>query len=295
MPRLTLVLATIAGLLSGAIVSYVLRPAVPSFDDAQLRAIVGEMIASERPATPPAGNQSVAALDPQTLNPMIESYLLDNPGILDEMSNKLQETKQTAARKATAEAIQANYSEIYSDPSNVILGNPDGDVTLVEMFDYNCGYCRGALPDMATLLAEDPNLRVILKEFPILSQGSVEAARVAVLVNADPSINYWDFHQQLFTSRGQVTGDTALAVAEQMGMNRTSLMLNMEGGVASDAINRSYDLAKALNVSGTPTYIIGDELIPGAIGIDRLRQRIANVRACGSTVCPESPDAEPAG
>ncbi|HWA19680.1 MAG TPA: DsbA family protein [Devosia sp.] len=295
MSRLTLVLATLAGLLSGAVVSYVLRPAVPAFDETQLRALVGEMIASERPVTPPAGNQSVAAIDPKTLNPMIESYLLDNPGILDQMSTKLQDVKKAAERKATAEAIQANFSEIYSDPSNVVLGNPQGDVTLVEMFDYNCGYCRGALPDMATLLAEDPNLRVILKEFPILSQGSVEAARVAVLVNADPSINYWDFHQQLFTSRGQVTGETALSVAEQMGMNRTSLMLNMEGGTASDAINRSYDLARALNVSGTPTYIIGDELIPGAIGIDRLRERIANMRECGSTVCATQVAAEPTG
>ena len=81
-----------------------------------------------------------------------------------------------------------------------------GDVTLVEMFDYNCGYCRGALPDLATLIAEDPNLKVVLKEFPILSKDSVDAARVAVLVSQQPEVDYWAFHQALFSGRGAVTG-----------------------------------------------------------------------------------------
>ena len=93
-----------------------------------------------------------------------------------------------------------------------------GDVTLVEMFDYNCGYCRGALPDLATLIAEDPNLKVILKEFPILSKDSVDAARVAVLV-AKSRVDYWTFHQALFSSRGQVTGETALDAAADLGLN----------------------------------------------------------------------------
>jgi protein-disulfide isomerase len=286
------------GLVVGGFGVYLLRPVPPQgINDAQVRAIVAEMLAADHQTTPPAGNQSVAAIDPATLNPMIESYLLDNPGILDQMETKLTEVKKVAQREQTKSLLTANFSKIYDDPANVVIGNPQGDVTLVEMFDYNCGYCRGALPDLATLIAEDPNLRVILKEFPILSEGSVEAARVAVLVAADPKINYWDFHQQLFSSRGQVTGATALDVASGMGMNRANLMLNMEGDKAAEAITRSYDLARTLNVGGTPTYIIGDEIIPGAIGIDRLRARIANMRACGSTECTAGDDSEtqPAG
>src|SRR5690606_30539246 len=135
-------------------------------------------------------------------------------------------------------------------------------------FDYNCSYCRGALPDLATLIAEDPNLRVVLKEFPILSQESVDAARVGVLV-AEQNVDYWTFHQKLFTSRGQVTGQVALAAAKDLGLNPVALQLDMQSQKVSDVIQKSYDLAKALNVSGTPTYIIGDTLIPGAVPIDQ--------------------------
>jgi protein-disulfide isomerase len=294
MLRLTPILIALCGILAGALATSVLRPAPPTIGDTEIRTIVSEMLASERQATPVAGNQSVAALDQATLDPMIENYLLDNPGILDQMANRLGQIKKVAEREAAKATLDSNHAAIYEDPANIVLGNPQGDVTLVEMFDYNCGYCRSALPDMAALLAEDPNLKVILKEFPILSQGSVEAARVALLVSNDPKISYWDFHQQLFSSRGQVTGDTALQIAEGMGMNRTSLMLNMGGKNLEGVINRSYALAKALNVGGTPTYIIGDEIIPGAIGIDKLRARIANMRACGSTVCPEEAP-QPAG
>jgi protein-disulfide isomerase len=156
------------------------------------------------------------------------------------------------------------------------------------MFDYNCSYCRGAVPDMAALMAEDPNLKVILKEFPILTSGSVDAARVAVLVGENKKIDYWDFHQQLFAQRGEVGADQALQVAEKLGGNRVELMLDMNGKAATDALQKSYALAKSLNIGGTPTYIIGDELIPGAVPIDQLREKIANMRACGSTVCPSA-------
>ncbi|MEQ1768531.1 MAG: DsbA family protein [Devosia sp.] len=286
MQRLTILLVAVVALLAGGLGSFLLRPAPTTLDESKVRAIFTEMLDASAASGPAAAPQSAAVFDANELNPMIESYLMGDPGILDRMTAKLTEARKVEQRRANAEIIQANFGAIYDDPDNVILGNPKGDVTLVEMFDYNCGYCRAALPDLATLIAEDPNLRVILKEFPILSQGSIEAARVAVLVNEDKNIDYWDFHQQLFSSRGQVTGDTALNIAEQMGMNRVNLMLNMSGNGPASTITKVYDLAKALNVSGTPTYILGDEVIPGAVGIDRLRNSISNIRACGSSVCP---------
>jgi protein-disulfide isomerase len=165
-----------------------------------------------------------------------------------------------------------------------VLGNPQGDVTLVEMFDYNCTYCRSAMPDMATLLAEDPNLKVILKEFPILSQESIDAARVSVLV-ARSDVDYWAFHEKLFTGRGQVTAEAALTAAQDLGLNPINLRLEMETPRVTAVIERSHEIARALRISGTPTYIIGDEIIPGAIGLEQLRTRIANMRACGKTAC----------
>jgi protein-disulfide isomerase len=153
------------------------------------------------------------------------------------------------------------------------------------MFDYNCTYCRQALPDIATLLAEDPKLKLILKEFPILSPGSIEAAKVAALVNEDKSLDYWAFHQKLFSMRGQIGAEQALEAAAAVGANRVALMIDMNGKAAEEAVQRGYRLATALDVSGTPTFIIGDEIIPGAVGLAALREKIANMRACGSTVC----------
>jgi protein-disulfide isomerase len=232
-----------------------------------------------------AADASGKALDPAELNLLIEQYLMDDPAILDRMAAKLSVAKRAAEQSERVALLQANHEAIYNDPANVILGNPNGDVTLVEMFDYNCGYCRRALPDLATLIAEDPDLKIVLKEFPILSDGSVEAAKVGFLVAENDALNYWDFHQRLFSARGQVDATAALAAAEAVGGNRVAMMIDMNGQKASDAIERSYDLATALKISGTPTFIIGDELIPGAVGVDALRTKIANMRACGSTDC----------
>lgn len=282
MPRLTLALVLVAGLLAGGLgASLWLRPA-PGLDEAGVRAVVTKVLA-EQPKDKAAPVET-AALDADTINPMIESYLLANPRVLEQMTLALQEEQRTAKLAANKTAISELASIIYEDPDNIVLGNPDGDVTIVELFDYNCGYCRQALPDLATLLAEDPNLKVVLKEFPILSQESVDAARVAIQVN-DADADYWSFHQALFTSRGKVTAETALAEAQKLGLNRVTLELGMNSAKVTQAIERSYQIARGLNITGTPSYIIGDEVIPGAVGIDQLRTRIKNMRDCGATEC----------
>lgn len=255
----------------------------PVTDVAAVTQIVTDLLEKQKAEAPP---HSVAQLDAATLNPMIETYLLDNPSILQRVSVALEAEMKIAEAEQTRAALASLQQVIYDDPDHIVLGNPEGDVTLVELFDYNCGYCRQAVPDLATLMAEDPNLRVILKEFPILSQGSVDAAKVAVVVGRDKSVDYWDFHQRLFTSRGQVSKDTALAVARDLGLNPVTVGLEMEGADVDSVIAKSFQIAQGLNVSGTPTYIIGDEVIPGAIGLDALRERIANMRECGSTTCP---------
>ncbi|MDO8358818.1 MAG: DsbA family protein [Devosia sp.] len=281
MSRLSFALVLLVGLLAGGLGSLVLRPQAAPLSDTDVRSMITEMLVADNAARPVA----VAELDPAKVDRLVEDYLMSDPSILQRMSDKLAETKQVAERAASKLALDTHYSDIYDDVSDVILGNPDGDVTLVELFDYNCSYCRSALPDLAALIAEDPNLKVILKEFPILSAGSVDAARIAVLVGEDPKLDYWDFHQKLFSARGQVGADEALQVAEEVGGNRVALMIDMNGGRPAAVIQKTYDLAKALDISGTPTYILGDEMIPGAIGIDQLRTKIANMRACGSTLC----------
>jgi protein-disulfide isomerase len=289
MPRVTIALVALAGILAGALGFSVLSQNAPRTDTAAIRGIVEEVLAGRDHTLASAapidqGPQAVASLDPKVLNPMIESYLMSDPSILQRLSGALESEMQVAAREKSTQVIATMKDAIFNDPNQVVLGNPNGDVTLVELFDYNCGYCRNALPDMASLLADDPNLRVVLKEFPILSNESIDAARIAILVN-DSDADYWAFHEALFTSRGQVDKKVALAAAADLGLSTVNLELQMEEPQVSKAIQTSYDIAKALNITGTPTYIIGNEVIPGAIGLDQLKERIANMRACGETSC----------
>lgn len=307
MSRLVLVLVLALGLAGGAAATHLLRPvpdapAIRAVVEAALaerppapapidRATVETMLADALATTPAADGATPAAatsLDPATLNPMIEAYLLDNPEILQRVSVAL-EAKRTEERAVLTRAAMTDLADdLYNAPGQVVLGNPDGDVTLIELFDYNCGYCRQALPDLAKLVAEDPNLRIILKEFPILSQGSVDAARVAIQV-AQSDADYWAFHQALFTARGQITKEAALAAAGGVGLNPLTLELGMNTPAVTAELERSYNIAQRLDISGTPTFIIGDEVIPGAVGADQLRLRIDNMRACGATACPASP------
>lgn len=287
MSRVTLVLVALVGILAGAFGYSTLNKPAPQTDTVAVQALIDEAITAydaKRLTEASALPQDVAAIDPAELNPLIESYLLSDPKILQRMSVALDTTLQAEQLEQSTSAIASMQEAIFNDPGQVVLGNPAGDVTLVEFFDYNCGYCRAALPDMATLLAEDPNLRVILKEFPILSNESIDAARVAVLVG-DADVDYWTFHEALFTSRSQVDKQVALAAAADLGLSPVSLEMDMGTEAVSETIQTSYEIARALNITGTPTYIIGNEIIPGAIGIDELRTRIANMRACGQTQC----------
>jgi len=278
MSRLTIALVAIIAVLAGGLATSLYSRAEPGLDEAGVRAIVTDVLAeTDKPV-------SVAGIDAATLHPMIESYLMANPRILERVSNALQAEVRKDEIMQSRAAIAAMQDQIYNNPNEIVLGNPQGDVTLVEMFDYNCSYCRSAMPDMAKLLDTDPNLKIILKEFPILSQESVEVARIALAAH-QAGIDYWTFHTTLFTARGKVTKDTALDAAEAQGLSRVSLELDAQSDDINAIIQRSYEIAQAIGTTGTPTYLIGDEVIPGAIGIESLRDRIANMRACGSTVC----------
>ena len=261
------------------------KPA-PGVNEAGVRSIVTEMLAADDAKNRQNSIATVASMDPKTLDPLIENYLMGNPQILSKMTDALDRQNKADQALKNQQAIAANSDAIFKDPDNVVLGNPNGDVTLVEMFDYNCGYCRAALPDLAQLLTEDTNLKVELKQFPILSPGSVDAARIALQV-AKSGKNYWAFHQALYTSRGEVDVDTALNEAKALGLDPATLRANMQAKPITEALQNSMDLANKLNVTGTPTYIIGDLIIPGAVPIDQLRAAIANMRACGSAQgCP---------
>ncbi len=289
MNRTTLILTAIIALLSGVVLTMSFRTEPVVMDDNSVRTIVAQMLSEQaleqQAVAVPELKAQVATIDQDMINPMIESFLMDDPKILQRVSRALQEQLRVEEQDQARLALASFQVELYDDPEHVVLGNPEGDVTLVEFFDYNCGFCRAAMPDMARLLDEDPNLRIILKEFPVLSNDSVAAARIGVAVAAISDADYWAFHEILFTGRGQIGSEAALNAAEQIGLNPITLALDAQAESVTQVIQRSYVLADGLGITGTPSYVIGDEVLAGAVGYDALKSRIDNMRECGSTVC----------
>jgi protein-disulfide isomerase len=185
-----------------------------------------------------------------------------------------------AAAPARAAAIAANAEALFASPHQVTLGNPDGDVTVVEFFDYSCGYCKRALPDLLALLKDDPKLKVVLKEFPILGPGSAEAARVAIAVRMqDPSgAKYLAFHQQMLTGAGPASKDKALAAAAAQGLDMARLATDMASDEVSATLTEDARLASSVGATGTPAYVVGKELVVGAVGIAGLKDHIDGAR-----------------
>ena len=176
-------------------------------------------------------------------------------------------------------SINNNYDAIYSDPNDVVLGNPNGDVTLVEFFDYNCGYCKRALSDMIKLIDHDPDLRVILKEYPILNDSSDDMARLS-LASAKQGY-YLNYHRELLNIKGAANYDTALNVAKKLGMDVGKLEIDSNDKVIRDTINSTKLLAFTLGINGTPGYVIGDAIVSGAIGFEGLLEIIGYIRENG--------------
>ncbi len=204
---------------------------------------------------------------------IIKDYLVAHPEVLQEAMDALdKQQKQADAAKARA-TIKDNNATLFNSPHQVVLGNPQGNVTMVEFFDYNCAFCKHALPDMMTLLKTNPNLKFVLKEFPVLGPGSVEAAHVAVAARMqDPTgKKYIEFHQKLLGGRGPADKARALAVAKEVGFDMARLEKDMNSDEVKTTIDEDMKLADALGVNGTPSYVVGDEVVVGAVGLDELK------------------------
>lgn len=215
---------------------------------------------------------------------IIKGYLIAHPEVIKDAMDELQRRQDAAEQAQQVSAIKDNGKLLFASARQVVLGNPKGDVTLVEFFDYNCTYCKRAHADMKQLLASDKNLRVVLKEFPVLGEGSAEAANVAVAVNMVAPDKYWTFHDALLTERGQVNGAKALAVAEEIGIDKVKLAQAMKSDEAKATIAEVYDLASKLALTGTPSYVTPKEVVVGAVGFDALKEKIGEAR-CGQPSC----------
>jgi len=234
----------------------------------------------------PASAQTFSDGQRGEIETIVKNYLIAHPEVLEEAMNELNK-RQAADEAAKHEAsITENSKAIFDSPRNVTLGNKGGDVTFVEFFDYNCGYCKRAMSDMLDLIKSDPKLKVVLKEFPVLSEGSVEAAKVAVAVRMqDPGgAKYLDFHQRLLGGRGPADKARALAAAKEAGLDVARLEKDMASPEAKATIDENFKLAESMGMNGTPSYVIGKQVVVGAIGLEGLKEKIGLAR-CGKVTC----------
>jgi protein-disulfide isomerase len=235
---------------------------------------------------PAASAQSFSDTQRGDIETIVRNYLLAHPEVLEEAMTELSK-RQTAAEAAKHEAsVATNAEAIFNSPRGVVLGNKDGDVTFVEFFDYNCGYCKRAMADMLDLMKTDSKLKVVLKEFPVLSQGSVEAAQVAVAVRMqDPSgKKYLDFHQKLLNGRGPADKARAIAAAKEAGLDTARIEKDLASPEVRATIEENFKLAEAMGMNGTPSYVIGKQVVIGAVGLDALKEKIGLAR-CGKATC----------
>jgi protein-disulfide isomerase len=231
--------------------------------------------------------QSFSAEQRGEIERIVKDYLLKNPELLQEVMNELEKRQALAEAEKHRAAVKQHSATIFNSPRQVNLGNPQGDVTIVEFFDYNCGYCKRAMADMMEIMKGDAKVKFVLKEFPVLGEGSVQAAQVAAAVRMQDKTGgkkYLEFHQKMLTGRGQADKARALAVAKEIGMDVARIEKDLAGDEVKATLEESFKLAEALGLNGTPSYVVGNDVVIGAVGVNTLKQKVNSAR-CGKATC----------
>lgn len=232
--------------------------------------------AATAPVTMASADGSV---DRTEIENIIRDYLVKNPELLIDMQQALEDKQREAQRLANLEVIEGAKADIFNAAYDGYVGNPDGTTTIVEFYDYNCGFCKRAQQDMLALTAADPDLRFVLKEFPILGPDSSKAHVVSMAFRTLMPEKYGDFHNQLIGGQGRATEDAAIKIALSLGADEAALREEMKNPAIAEAFNQTYELANKLAITGTPSYVVGNEVVFGALGQEVLAEKIAQVRA----------------
>ena len=216
----------------------------------------------------------------QEMGTIIRDYLLSHPEILQEMSQTLEQKQKQAEEEQRKVGLVQNANQIFRDKSDYVAGNPNGNVTMVEFFDYNCPWCKKDFPDVMALLDEDKELKLVFKEFPILGPDSEYAAKAAIA--AGKQGKYLKMHMALYRYEGRVTQEAVDEIASSQGLDMDQLKKDMDDPETAEIIARNRDLAQSLAINGTPAFIINDQLLPGYLPKDELANAINEVRAKGA-------------
>lgn len=213
------------------------------------------------------------------LGTIIRDYLMKNPEVLRDAFQELERKTQAEKDEMAKKAIVSEADNIFRADGDLVVGNPKGSITMVEFMDYNCGYCKRSFPVIQKLIEADKDLKIVIKEFPILGPGSTYAARAAI-ASAEQG-KYWEMHQALVEVRGAVDQVKVLQLAQSIGIDVEKLRKDMESEKINKIIARNMNTAEALGIQGTPAFLVDDKLIPGAVGFAALSGVISSIRQNG--------------
>ena len=227
--------------------------------------------------SPAHSAQPLSAAQTESVNKLIHDYILAHPEIVIEALQEGQQKADAAKAAADESTLAQHQKELLHDPDSPVLGNPNGTVTLVEFFDYRCPYCKSSAPSVTELIRGDPTLRVVMKELPVLGPESVFASRVALAVVRHGK--YAAFHDALLANKGTLDNDKTLEIARLFGLNPAKLQKESADPAITANIQADLDLSRTLGIDGTPTFVVGNTIIPGVVSLDDLKQAVADARA----------------
>jgi protein-disulfide isomerase len=228
---------------------------------------------------PSRADDALSPAQAKEVEKIVHDYLLKHPEAIMDAIEAAEDKEKADKAAVAAGAIAARHAEIFDNPPSQIGGNPKGDVTLVEFFDYRCPYCKQVQPELETLMKSDPQLRIVYKEFPILGPASVFAAKMALASRAQGK--YLAFHQAMMNTKGTIEDNVVLKVASSVGIDIAKAKADMDAPDNEDVIKRNFALADALDINGTPAFVVDGKLIPGAMSLDELKKLVAEARKDG--------------
>lgn len=242
-------------------------------------AFAAETKEAAKPAEAPAKKEEAKPLTKSDVELIVKDYLYNNPEIIISSVQHMQEKKQDEERKKTADWISKNKDKIQSGKIIPTAGNPKGDITVVEFFDYNCGYCKHVYPDVQKLVSEDKNIKIVFREFPILGEDSVTASKISLAFASLYPAKYFDFHGEMMKSDPHKDEASIKDIVKKLGGDVNKVMEKSKTADVQAAIDENKSLAEGAGVRGTPAFLIGDEFIPGAASLDDLKKVIGEQRA----------------
>lgn len=223
--------------------------------------------------------ENMTEAERQAFRDEVRAYLMDNPEVLIEAINVLEQRKAEAAAMSDADIIAANAKAIFEDGHSYVGGNPDGDITIVEFLDYRCGFCKKSHPEVAELLAQDGNIRFVIKEFPILGEESLMASRFAMSVRAIAGDDaYMAVHNTLMEDNGRISEARLRRIANSAGLDADAVIEGMGDPSIDAAIQKNYQLAQIMQISGTPSFVFGDVMLRGYAPLAEMRAIVEEQR-----------------